>query len=1099
MIQGCPKSFGISRVLLAGIRGSGCACPFIGTVAALMAVTFAHAASPGGLNVPPGFEVTSFAGDELAHNIHAMTVNARGEVVVAGPGYVKTLLDTNADGIADGSRLFSAFPRSGAHGLFFDGHDLIATGDGTILRLRDADGDGVADGAPEVLRTSMDHGEHGTHGVQRGPDGWFYVMAGNGPQPGAFRVTSTASPVAEARQGALLRFTADFKTCEVVAHGFRNPYDFDFTAAGQIFTFEADGERVHHLPGYGPTRIYDIAVGEHHGWMLNGSRRSWSKPLGFFDRVDSVVDLGRGSPTGVLVYRHRQFPPRYRAGVFAACWSTGVIYFVPFSARGSTVEGEAERFLSPAGNDGFAPVDLAVAPNGDLFVAVGGRGTQGQVLRVRFTGRAAVTTTAGTDLQQVLAADQPLSSWSRARWMPRAKALGAAPFATAAADAGRPEEERVRAIEVLVELFGGVGRDTARSVAATKGDLVLARLAWALARSPATPERDAQLATLTGPGSVAVQRAAWEGLLALPPNLLVTSDWRNGFGSPDRRVRTSAISAARRSGLVPPIESASQPRLVLAKIRAGTGAPEVRAVLEIFRSTRDPELKFEAVRLLQISLGDLRLEGGKDECDTGYAALAFERVAPADREAIARVVLAEFPTGQRELDAEEARLLGMLRTELPAALPTLASFWTPESSPEDDLHFLLVAAQLPGRRPPEFTRRAANALAQLQPKMEARGWLADRQWPLRVGEIFLRLSQADDGLAIALIEAASFGRASHSLFVPLLPPVARLAAARKLLATAQRSTDAEAWTSELIETVGAVLPGAEVVPSWRTKLADPRVRDAVALALAAHADPADGLGLISVLENSGQAMVVEKIATALADFPQPAERREALRAGLRALGRHAGTPAAGLALDRLLARWSGRPPLVGAGGSTQGLFKPWLAWFAAAHPRDAAALADSGGADAAGWLRRFATVVWEKGDAGRGAVIYQQRACAACHDGGRRLGPALTGIAGRFGRDDLLLNIVDPNLSISPTYRAQEVTLKDGTVYRGVPVYQSSAALMLEVGPGATVRVRGDQIASSVPALRSPMPEGLLNGITNAELADFYAYLATLQAEKPAR
>lgn len=63
MIQGFPKSFGISRVLLAGIRGSGRACPFIGTVAALMAVTFAHAASSGGFNVPPGFEVTSFACD----------------------------------------------------------------------------------------------------------------------------------------------------------------------------------------------------------------------------------------------------------------------------------------------------------------------------------------------------------------------------------------------------------------------------------------------------------------------------------------------------------------------------------------------------------------------------------------------------------------------------------------------------------------------------------------------------------------------------------------------------------------------------------------------------------------------------------------------------------------------------------------------------------------------------------------------------------------------------------------------------------------------------------------------------------------------------
>jgi hypothetical protein len=31
------------------------------------------------------------------------------------------------------------------------------------------------------------------------------------------------------------------------------------------------------------------------------------------------------------------------------------------------------------------------------------------------------------------------------------------------------------------------------------------------------------------------------------------------------------------------------------------------------------------------------------------------------------------------------------------------------------------------------------------------------------------------------------------------------------------------------------------------------------------------------------------------------------------------------------------------------------------------------------------------------------------------------------------------------------------------------------------------------------MPEGLLNGITDGELADFYAYLTTLQADKPAR
>jgi len=1069
------------------------------TLAALGGAALAHAAPMSGFHVPPGFEVTLFAGDDLAHNIHAMTFNARGEVVVAGPGYVKTLLDENGDGVADRARLFSEFPRTGAHGLFFDGNDLIATGDGAILRLRDADGDGVADGALEVLRTNMDDGEHGTHAVQRGPDGWFYVMAGNGPRPGAFQISSAASPVAEARQGALLRFTADFKTCEVVAPGFRNPYDFDFAATGHIFTYEADGERVHHLPGYGPTRIYDIAVGEHHGWMLNGSRRSWSKPLGFFDRVESVVDLGRGSPTGVVAYRHRQFPARYRAGVFAACWSTGTIYFVPLVPRGSTFDGELERFLSPAGNGGFAPVDLAVAPNGDLFVASGGRDTQGQVLRIRFRGAASMKPAAGSDLQQVLSADQPLSSWSRADWIPRAKALGAAPFAAAATEAARPEDERIRALEVLVEVFGGIGRETAQQVMATPGDLTLTRFAWALARSPASPERDAQLAALTGQGSVAVRRAAWEGLLALPSVAAVSPDWKNGFASSDRRVRTAAISVARRSGFVPPLEDARQPRIALAKLRAASGALDVRAALEIFRSTSEPELKLEAVRLLQIGLGDLRLEGGKDETETGYAALALDQVPVALRDAVARAVLAAFPAGQRDLDAEEARLLGMLRTELPAALTALATFWTPESSPEDDLHFLLVAAQLPGRRPPEFTRQVANALAQLQPKMEARGWLGDRQWPLRVGEIFRQLCQFDATLATALVDDAAFGRASHSLFVPLLPPAVRVAATRKLLATAQRSTDTDAWTSELVETVGAVLPAAEVVPSWRLKLADARVRDAVALALAAHAEPVDGPALIGVLETSGQSAVVARVALTLAALPPPTERLDALRAALRALGRHAATPATGLALDRLLAQWSSRPALVEADGGAQNLFKRWLAWFTAAHPRETAGLAEFGGADTAAWLQRFAGVDWAKGDAVRGAIVYQQRACAACHDGGRRQGPALAGITGRFGRDDLFLNIVDPNLSISPTYRAQEITLKDGTVYRGVPVYQSSSAMMIEVGPGATVRVRGEQIASSVPASRSPMPEGLLNGITDGELADFYAYLVTLRAENSTR
>src|SRR5688572_21034121 len=84
-----------------------------GLLGVFVAVKLMTAAPTAGFLVPAGFEVTRFAGDDLAHNIHAMTLDARGDVVVAGPGYIKTLLDENGDGAADRVRVFSEFPRSG--------------------------------------------------------------------------------------------------------------------------------------------------------------------------------------------------------------------------------------------------------------------------------------------------------------------------------------------------------------------------------------------------------------------------------------------------------------------------------------------------------------------------------------------------------------------------------------------------------------------------------------------------------------------------------------------------------------------------------------------------------------------------------------------------------------------------------------------------------------------------------------------------------------------------------------------------------------------------------------------------------------------------
>lgn len=337
--------------------------------------------------VPDGFTVTKFAGDDLCHDAWAMTIDNDGRVAVSGRGYIKILSDTDRDGVADESHLVSSGAKN-AHGLLFDGGTLFSVQPHGIFRHRDTNGDGLADAKPELFyKLPGGGGEHGPHGIRKGPDNWFYVAAGNNTKISEEHVTLPSSPVKKPEQGTILRISPDGKHSEVIAHGFRNHYDLAFNKHGHLFTYDSDGERDHQLPWYSYTRVYHVRVGGHHGWLLPGHQRSFNRPPYFFDSVERLIDIDRGSPTGVEVYRHTQFPEKYRDGLFFACWTYGRVYFTPLIPHGDTYKSlDPETFLETSGNLGFAPVDLAVhPPTGDLFVAVGGRGTRGAIYRIAWT------------------------------------------------------------------------------------------------------------------------------------------------------------------------------------------------------------------------------------------------------------------------------------------------------------------------------------------------------------------------------------------------------------------------------------------------------------------------------------------------------------------------------------------------------------------------------------------------------------------------------------------------------------------------------------------------------------------------------------------
>jgi putative membrane-bound dehydrogenase-like protein len=341
-----------------------------------------------GLKVPPGFEVAEFADDKLANDIHVMTIDPKGRVLVAGRGYIRILVDDDGDGKADRAIDFAAEPKDGAMGLLWEGDSLFVMGDGGLRRFTTKGNGNQADGPSELIRAMKTGGEHTSHAIRRGPDGWLYVLCGNTAGIDRSYAQLASSPVKEPTAGCVLRFQPDFKKCEIVAHGFRNPYGMDFNLAGDLFTFDADNERCVSLPWYEPTRFYHVMEGGHYGWLNPQHAAFWRRPAYFFDVVAPIATLGRGSPTGVACYAHNQFPPEYHGGFFLCDWTFGKIHFAEVERKGTTYRAQTRIFLESLGDNGFAPTACAVHPlTGDLYVSIGGRGTRGAVYRIRHRER----------------------------------------------------------------------------------------------------------------------------------------------------------------------------------------------------------------------------------------------------------------------------------------------------------------------------------------------------------------------------------------------------------------------------------------------------------------------------------------------------------------------------------------------------------------------------------------------------------------------------------------------------------------------------------------------------------------------------------------
>jgi putative heme-binding domain-containing protein len=315
--------------------------------------------------------------------IHRVTVPAKpGQAVVTTP---------------------SDIPIQGAHGLLWlDGVLWVCVCEGRdqsgVWRVTDTNGDGLPD-KPELIKAVKGRGEHGPHSLVAAPDGKsIYFIAGNHTDlaemdsllvPRVWQEDQLLPRRPDARGhakdrmapgGWIARFTPDGKNWQLFSIGYRNQFDAAFNAQGDLFTYDADMEWDLGMPWYRPTRFCHVVPGSEFGWR-NGTGK-W--PDYYEDSMPTQLDIGPGSPTGMVSGKGAKFPAKYQQALFGLDWTFATIYALHLTPDGAGYKAEREEFVS---GSGLPLTDAVIGADGAMYFLTGGRKTNSALWRVTYVGK----------------------------------------------------------------------------------------------------------------------------------------------------------------------------------------------------------------------------------------------------------------------------------------------------------------------------------------------------------------------------------------------------------------------------------------------------------------------------------------------------------------------------------------------------------------------------------------------------------------------------------------------------------------------------------------------------------------------------------------
>ena len=674
-----------------------------------------------------GFRVEAAAEPGLFGSVVNMTFDAEGRALLAleGDG-LAVLEDADGDGVYD-RRIDIAPQVETAHGLYVMGPgDLLvhAHGNGRLgeaagvegdvrsnrsvedtglYRLRDTDGDDRVDAVERIARATGRIQEHGPHTIARGPDGALYVLYGNFSGPDVRLAPSSALRDLEEDQllprildprghanrlrapgGTLYRVDLDANVWERLSGGLRNPFDLAIGAAGEVFAYEADMEWDRGLPWFRPTRVVHLIPAGDYGWRTGSGKFAFYE----MDTLPGVVDVGRGSPVGVVFYYHDAYPERYRGAYFMGDWSRGRIRVLFPERSGATWTGEAHDFVL---GEPLNVTDLDVGPDGWLYFATGGRGTSGGLYRVTYEQPGAPSAAAGA--LRAVRQPMPRSGWGREAILSARTQAGddwAPELWAIVRDPDQEAIDRMRALELL-QVHGPKPTLEETSALLSSDEAMVRAAAAALLGAYTFPQVQVPLrAALADPDPLVARRAA-ESLT------------RSGL-----HPRTRGLEVATSEALYELLDHEDRflryaAREAILRIAHGywfdpaiMASPEQRprgffeALLAmIYRQEHKLEYNFLGGKLIQAARADLDIDGQLDFLR--LLEIAFVRDEEPDapgrddvRAGLGPLLLGRYPHADARVNRQLERLLAFLQPD--GALATMADQLSQERPPEEQIH-----------------------------------------------------------------------------------------------------------------------------------------------------------------------------------------------------------------------------------------------------------------------------------------------------------------------------------------------------------------------------------------------------------------------------